>query len=60
MRDINRIDPFLKEVGKIWKKNPDLRFGQMMENFRRDYGDLFFLEEEDFLKNLKEYMERTE
>lgn len=59
MRDKKRINPFLKEIGKIWKTVPDWRFGQLIENFRRDYGDLFFLEEEEFLKNLKEFMEKT-
>lgn len=26
MRDINRIDPFLERLGKVWKKVPDWRF----------------------------------
>ena len=37
MRDINRIEPFLKEVGEQWKKFPDLRFGQLIE-ILRDYN----------------------
>ena len=33
MRDINRIDPFLQRLGKLWKeKCPDWRFGQLIEN----------------------------
>ena len=32
MRDINRIDPFLERLGKVWKKVPDWRFGQLMVN----------------------------
>ena len=48
MRDINRIPPFLEAVGKIWsEKCPDYRFGQLMENFRRLYGDPFYLEEDE-------------
>jgi len=31
MRDPKRIDPFLAELAKLWKKNPDLRFGQLLE-----------------------------
>ena len=59
MRDKKRINPFLKELGKIWKTEPDWRFGQLIENFARSYGDLFFLEEKDFLQKLKEYMNET-
>lgn len=58
MRDINRIDNFMYEVGDLWKKNvPDWRFGQLMFNFISQTGDPFYLEEEDFLKKLKEYLE---
>ena len=32
MRDINRIDPFLKKFAKMWKKCPDMRFGQLISN----------------------------
>ena len=33
MRDINRIDNFLKLLGEEWKRqSPDLRFGQFFEN----------------------------
>jgi len=57
MRDINRIEPFLKEVGKQWTKYPDLRFGQLMEILRGRCGDdLWNLEEVEFLKILKKFM----
>ena len=36
MRDINRIEPFCKELAQLWKKYPDLRFGQIMSNIARD------------------------
>ena len=33
MRDPNRIEPFLQELGKIWKEEcPDWRFGQLIFN----------------------------
>lgn len=59
MRDINRIDPFLKEVGKIWKKNfPDWRFMQLISNMQSYFGqDLFYIEEDEFLNLLKKYVE---
>ena len=34
MRPIERIEPFLKELGDIWKERfPDWRFGQLIYNF---------------------------
>lgn len=64
MRDENRIKPFLKEVEKIWKKAPDLRFGQMMENLRssrkrRTGNDLYYYEDDDFLKILRQWMDNN-
>ena len=33
VRDPNRIEPFMNELGKIWKENvPDWRFSQLIEN----------------------------
>lgn len=56
MRDIKRIEPFLKDIEKVWKKYPDLRFMQMINNVMASYrSDLFFIEEEDFIKMLKGY-----
>ena len=50
MRDINRIEPFMKAVASIWKeKFPDWRFGQMMSNFFCTFGDPFYFEEEELL-----------
>lgn len=32
MRDIKRIPKILKQIEKIWKRNPDLRLGQLFMN----------------------------
>lgn len=57
MRDIKRIDGFLEEIKNIWKENfPDWRFGQLVENLNRYHGDLFYLEEKDFLRVLKSFV----
>lgn len=49
MRKVERIDPFLKKFGDLWKKCPDLRFGQLFLNIcHEQYGDPFFLEEDQF------------
>lgn len=54
MRDINRIDKFLVEFGEIWKnKFPDWRFGQILYNFLSEYGDPFYLEEDEFIEEFK-------
>lgn len=51
MRKVERIEPFLAELGELWKKNyPDWRFGQLISNFVRKYSDdPFDLEEDEFL-----------
>ena len=45
MRDPKRITPLLTELSEQWKKFPDWRFGQLIENIKRFYGvdDLFFI-----------------
>lgn len=59
MRDPERIDKFLIELGKYWKKVPDWRFGQFISNvFSASSRDPFFFEEEDFLELLEKYFER--
>ena len=56
MRDPNRIDDFLKKLGEYWKRVPDWRFGQLIENLKRyDDSDWFFGEEEDFLRMLDNF-----
>ncbi len=58
MRDINRIDNFMEEIKKLWKENfPDWRFGQLITNFISWYKtDLFYLEENDFLKAFNDFV----
>ena len=56
MRDPQRIDKFLNEFGTIWKEQcPDWRFGQIVSNLEREYGDLFFSEEDVMLVKIKDY-----
>lgn len=52
VRDINRIDGVLEELGKIWKEYPDLRLGQLLLNAVRDPA-LYYLEDEEIIKELK-------
>lgn len=58
MRDPQRIDKFMNELGKLWRdKVPDWRFGQLMYNFLCATGDPFYWEEDEFLKKFKKYLE---
>lgn len=58
MRDINRIDKVLSDLGKIWKQVPDWRFLQLITNFQSAYGsDGFYLEDDSFIELLNKYME---
>ena len=57
MRSIERINPFLDKLGKIWKEQcPDWRFGQLMSNVLNSFDrDPFFIEEDEMIKKFKEY-----
>lgn len=57
MRAINRIEPFMNELLKIWKLVPDWRFGQLVENFKRfaRVEDLFYIEDDKMLEVLKQF-----
>lgn len=33
MRDIDRINRILNKIEKLWKRSPDMRFGQMLINY---------------------------
>jgi len=58
MRDPNRIHGILEDLERLWKKYPDLRLGQLLENAK--YGltgevemrDLFYLEDEELISIL--------
>lgn len=43
MRDIKRIPEILKELGKVWLENPDLRLGQIITVATRSSTLLKFL-----------------
>lgn len=61
MRNPKRLDSFYKEFCEIHKKYfPDWRFGQLCSNFfgwlmSEEKRDLFFPEENEMLKHLREY-----
>ena len=53
MRDIDRINEYLKIIEEIWKKYPDLRFSQLVLNVLRNPTD-YYLEDDKTLKMFKE------
>lgn len=57
VRKIERIEPFMKELTKIWKeKCPDWRFGQLISNVLNSFDiDPFFIEEDEMLERFKKY-----
>ena len=62
MRDPKRITPLMTEFEKQWKRFPDWRFGQLIENIKRFYGvdDLFFIEDDKMLELIKNFMTEKE
>lgn len=59
MRNPNRIYPLCIEIAVLWaNKCPDWRFGQLICNFQAwKKSDCFYLEDDNFLKELKTYLE---
>jgi uncharacterized protein YihD (DUF1040 family) len=65
-RDIKRIDQIVDKIRAYWKKNPDLRFGQViyivMEELHEidsKIGDIFFPEDDVWNKALKSLTTKT-
>lgn len=59
MRDPKRIDEFCEELKKMWHQVPDWRFGQLMSNalgevYAKKNRDIFFIEDDEMLEDLKE------
>lgn len=53
MRDPKRIKPLLRQIGKIWQENPDLRLCQLIGNCFPP-GDNYHKEDELLSYRLKE------
>jgi len=58
MRNRKRINIILKKIRKIWKKNPDWRFCQLFINILKikDNGTIFYIEDDELLKKLNEFL----
>lgn len=54
MRDPNRIDNILQQVGEVWKQNPDLRLGQLLLNCMSD-PMLYYVEDDKLVEVVRSY-----
>ena len=55
MRDPKRIEKVLNEIRGMWHQYPDLRLGQLLYNSTPTGKDIFYVEDEDLVLNLKRY-----
>jgi uncharacterized protein YihD (DUF1040 family) len=57
MRDAKRIDKILKIIAEVWKKNPDLRLGQLLlDAVNSSY--LYYIEDEQLTEELQKFAAR--
>ena len=57
MRNINRIDDFCAQLATEWKKVPDWRFMQLINNLIDWMGtDGFYIEDEELLARIKDFL----
>jgi len=60
VRNPNRIYPICNKVAEIWSTVPDLRFGQLMIDFIRDFEarglNPFYVEDEQWVELLDQYI----
>lgn len=61
MRDPNRIDIILGQIGIVWKQYPDLRLGQLIEVMKaytdNPLVDTFYIEDDELIQGLYKLIE---
>ena len=63
MRDPNRIPVMLEMLENIWERNPDMRFGQLINLLYPVYEaeiPLYGISDEVLLKEIKTYIQQLE
>ncbi len=60
MRDFERISPFLDALAHAWRRDPDLRFGQLVIDLSTltTNSDVWTLEEPEWTKAIQKFEER--
>lgn len=59
MRDTKRIDRVLDKVSKLWHVYPDMRFGQLLENYVFEDKETMFFDEDDISESKLDYALRV-
>lgn len=54
MRDVDRIDEMLTNLRTLWMNYPDMRLGQLLENFVFSTDTMFYQEDDVTNEKLKE------
>jgi hypothetical protein len=54
-RPPERIEKVLNEIRKKWHQYPDLRLGQLLINAIPTNLDLYYIEDDELCKDVKEY-----
>ena len=57
MRDFNRIDEILTDIRTLWINYPDMRLGQLLENFVFSTDTMFYQEDDITDEKLKKAWE---
>lgn len=57
MRDFNRIDEILSDIRTLWTNYPDMRLGQLLENFVFNTDTMFYQEDDVTDEKLKKAWE---
>ena len=63
MRDPERIDRMLEKIRTLWKRNPDLRLGQLIVNAANDGGNTtipYYAEDDTVERGVDEGLRRLE
>jgi hypothetical protein len=53
MRDPKRIPVILEMLGNIWKKYPDMRLGQLIENVVDNPTVLYYIEDDRLIQSIE-------
>jgi uncharacterized protein YihD (DUF1040 family) len=52
MKNKNRIPQIIKELERIWKKYPDLRLGQLIQNC---FDDIYYVEDKELIEGIERF-----
>jgi uncharacterized protein YihD (DUF1040 family) len=58
MRDVNRIEPLMRNLEQLWIKHPDMRLCQLLLMLNKG-RDLFYLEDHELLELINEWLDKN-